>query len=50
MQFSPKGGNGMAQVSSDDTKRAKSAGKARCWACVLLSIEGKTEERLEKDA
>ena len=23
MQFSPKGGNGMAQVSSDDAKRAK---------------------------
>ena len=40
MQFSPKGGNEMAQVSSDDAKRAKSAGKTRCQAYVLLSIEG----------
>ena len=40
MQFSPKGGNEMAQVSSDDAKRAKSAGKARCQAYVLLSTEG----------
>ena len=40
MQFSPKGGNEMAQVSSDDAKRAKSAGKTRCEACVLLSTEG----------
>ena len=40
MQFSPKGGNEMAQVSSDDAKRAKSAGKTRCQACVLLSTEG----------
>ena len=35
MQFSPKGGNEMAQVSSDDAKRAKSAGKTRCQAYVL---------------
>ncbi len=42
MQFSPKGGNEMAQVSSDDAKRAKSAEKTRCQACVLLSTEGKT--------
>ena len=40
MQFSPKGGNEMAQVSSDDAKRTKSAGKTRCQACVLLSTEG----------
>ncbi len=40
MQFSPKGGNEMAQVSSDDAKRAKSAGKTRCQAYVLLSTEG----------
>ena len=40
MQFSPKGGNEMAQVSSDDAKRAKSAGKTRCQACLSLSING----------
>ena len=40
MQFSPKGGNEMAQVSSDDAKRTKSAGKTRCQACVLLLTEG----------
>ena len=40
MQFSPKGGNEMAQVSSDDAKRAKSVGKTRCQACVSLSTEG----------
>ena len=43
MQFSPKGGNEMAQVSSDDAKRAKSAGKTRCQACVCLSTEGKNK-------
>ena len=41
MEFSPQGGNGMAQVSSDDVKRTKSAGKAHCQACVLLSIDAK---------
>ena len=47
MQFSPKGGNEMAQVSSDDAKRAKSAGKTRCQAYVLLSTEG-TQGRTEE--
>ena len=40
MQFSTQGENGIAQVSSDDAKRAKSAEKTRCQACVLLSTEG----------